>query len=55
MFLYLRVREFAPDRLQSSKGALLVGAHEPRIARHISGENGGQPAFDASRGQGGAP
>jgi len=55
MFLDFRIGEFASDRLQSNEGALLVHAHQPRVARHISGENGGQPAFDASRGQGGAP
>jgi hypothetical protein len=27
--------------------------HETRVARHIGGENGGQPAFDAFRGQSG--
>jgi hypothetical protein len=30
---------------------LLVGTHEPAVTRHIRGENGGQLAFDASRGQ----
>ena len=35
--------------------AFLVRAHQARIARHIGGENGGQPAFDALRSQSGAP
>jgi hypothetical protein len=55
MFLDSRIGELAADRLQSSEGALLVRPHQPRVARHISGENGSQLAFDASHGQGGAP
>jgi hypothetical protein len=34
---------------------LLVRAHQARVAYHIRGENGGQLAFDAFRGQSGAP
>src|SRR5712671_513551 len=55
MFLDFRIRQLAPNRLQPRKGALFVRAHKPRVARHIGGENGGQPAFDAFRGQSGAP
>jgi hypothetical protein len=33
----------------------LIQAHQAGVARHISGEDGGQPAFDAFRGQSGAP
>jgi hypothetical protein len=32
-----------------------IRPYRTRVARHISGENGGQPAFHPSRGQGGAP
>ena len=35
--------------------AFLVRTHKTRVARHISGENGGQPPFDAFRSQSGAP
>ena len=41
--------------LQSRESPFLIGAHKPRVARHIGGENGGQLAFDAFRGQSGAP
>ena len=41
--------------LQAGERPLLVRAHQARIARHIGGENGGQPAVDAFRGQSGAP
>src|SRR5216684_3152883 len=55
MFLDFRIRQLAPNRLQPRKGALFVRAHQARVARHIGGKNGGQPAFDAFRGQSGAP
>jgi len=42
------VGEFAPMHLQPGEGAFLVCPREPAVARHIRGENGGQPAFDAS-------
>jgi len=35
--------------------AFLIRAHKTRVARHIGGEDGGQSAFDAFRGQSGAP
>jgi hypothetical protein len=35
--------------------SLLVRSHQARVARHIGGKDGGLPAFDASRGQSGAP
>jgi len=55
MLLDLRIDQLLEMRLEPLVGALLVLAHQARVARHIGGENGGQPAFDASRGQGGAP
>ena len=55
MFLDFRIGQLAPKRLQPREGAFLVGTHKPRIASHIGGKNGGQPAFDAFRGQSGAP
>jgi len=36
-------------RFQPCEGPLLVGADQPAVARDISDENGGQPAFDAFR------
>jgi len=50
----LGIDQFAPMRLQPRKGPFLVGTHEPAVTRDISGEDGGQPAFDAFRGQSGA-
>jgi hypothetical protein len=49
------VDQFAPMRLQPRERAFLVGAYEAAIPGHVSSENGGQPAFDAFRGQSGAP
>ena len=49
------VDQFATVRLESPKRPFLIGTHEPAITGHICGEDGGQPAFDAFRGQGGAP
>ena len=51
----LRVDQLAPQRFQAFVRSFLVGAHKPAIARNIGGENGSQPAFDASGGQSGAP
>ena len=43
-------------RLVKTTGdGFLVGAHKTRIPRHVSGEDSGQLAFDAFRGQSGAP
>src|SRR6266446_5402440 len=42
-------------RFEPRKRPFLIGAHKPAVAHHIGGENGGQPAFDAFRGQRGAP
>jgi hypothetical protein len=35
--------------------ALLIGTHQPAVTGYIGGENGSQLAFDAFRGQSGAP
>ena len=55
MLLDLRIRQLAPKRLQARESPFLIGAHKPRVACHIGGENGGQLAFDAFRGQSGIP
>ena len=55
MLFDLRIDQFAQMRLEAFVRPLLIRPHQTRIARHISGENGGQPAFDPSRGQSGAP
>jgi hypothetical protein len=55
MFLDLGIGQLSPQRLQSRERPFLVGAHQPRVVRHIGGEDRGQPAFDAFRGQSGAP
>src|SRR5262249_19711237 len=55
MLLDLGIGHLAPDRLEPRKRSLLVGAHEPAIARNIGGENGGPPALEAFRGQSRAP
>ena len=50
----LRIDQLAKKYLEALVRPLLVRFHEARVAHHIGGKNGGQPAFDASRGQGGA-
>ena len=40
----LGVDELAPQRLEAFERAFLVRFHQPRVARHIRGENGGEPA-----------
>ena len=55
MLFDLGINQIAEMRLEAVVSPLLVLAHQARVACHIGGENGGQPAFDASRGQGGAP
>jgi hypothetical protein len=47
------IRDLAPQRLQPGKRTLLVGTHEPAETGDVRGENGGQLAFDAFRGQAG--
>jgi hypothetical protein len=55
MLLDLWIDQMAEVRLEAFVCPLLVRAHQARVPRHIGGENGGQPAFDAFRGQSGAP
>ena len=55
MFLDLWIGQLAPKRFQPFVRSLLIRSHQARVARHIRGENGSQPAFEASRGQSGAP
>ena len=50
----LGINQFEPMHLEPRKGPFLVGTHEPAVTRDIRGENGGQLAFNAFRGQGGA-
>src|SRR5262249_6426745 len=42
-----RIKDFAPDRLQSRKGTDLVGTHKPRIASDISRQHRCQSPLDA--------
>ena len=49
------INQIAEMRLEAVVSPLLVLAHQARVACHIGGENGGQPAFDASCGQGEFP
>jgi hypothetical protein len=39
-----RVDEFATMRLQPIDGTFLIGSHQPRITRHIGGQDGRKPA-----------
>ena len=55
MFLNFGIGQLAPKRLQSHEGPFLVGAHEPAVTGDVRGEDGGQLAFDAFRGQSGLP
>ena len=41
-----RIEEFAAQRLEALEGTLLVRSHQPRVARHIGGEDRRQPALD---------
>ena len=43
-----RVDQLAAQRFEAFERALLVRPHQPRIPRHIGGEDRGQFAFDAS-------
>ena len=45
----LEVAQLAPDRLQRRKRALLVGAHQPRIAGDIGGQDRGEAAGSGHR------
>jgi hypothetical protein len=50
-----RVDQVASKRLEPHQGAFVVHAHEPPETGDIAYENGGQPTFNAFRGQSGAP
>jgi hypothetical protein len=55
VLLDLRINQLAQMCFEAFVRPLLVDSHQPRVARNIGGEDRGQPAFDASRGQSGAP
>src|SRR6516164_3782504 len=55
MFRDLRIYQLTEVSLEAFVCTFLVHAHQPRVACHIGGENGGQPTFDTFRGQSGAP
>jgi hypothetical protein len=40
------IDQFAPDRFQRCNRAFLIGAHQPRIADDISGQDRRQPPLD---------
>jgi hypothetical protein len=44
-----------PYSLKGLESTVLVHPDQARVARHIGGKNGGQPAFDAFRGQAALP
>jgi len=46
VLLDLRIDEFAAMRLEAIERAFLVRSHQPRVARHIGGEDRGETAFD---------
>ena len=47
----LGINQFSPMCLQPCKRPFLVRTHEPAVTDDVRGENGGQLAFDAFRGQ----
>jgi hypothetical protein len=49
------VNQFAAMRFEPRKRPFLVGTHKPAVTSDIRSENGGQPAFDAFRGQAALP
>jgi hypothetical protein len=55
VLLNFGIGHLPPKRLQPPERSFLVGTHQSAVARHIGSENGGQPAFDAFRGQSGTP
>jgi len=42
----LRVDDLGAQRLEPAEGAFLVGFDQPRVPRHIGGQNGREPTFD---------
>ena len=55
MFADFGIDELAAQCLEAFERTFFIGTHKPAVTRDIRGENGGQPAFDAFRGQSGAP
>ncbi|MEJ2435649.1 MAG: hypothetical protein P8Y53_21820 [Pseudolabrys sp.] len=45
-----RIDNLAPAVLQRRQRALLVGAHQPTVADHVSRKNGRQPPYGAPLG-----
>jgi hypothetical protein len=54
VLLDLRIDELTEMRLEALVRALLVGTHQPRIPRHIGGEDRGETA-DRGHGCGSPP
>src|SRR6516225_68331 len=50
-----RINQLTEMRFDPFVGAFLIGTHKPAVTGDVGDENGGQPAFDAFRGQSGAP
>ena len=50
-----RLDELPAVGLEAAEGALLVALHQARIADHVRGEDGGEPAVDAGSRQGAIP
>jgi len=48
MFCNFGVDHLGAERLQPAERPFLIGSNEARVSRHIGGENGRKPAFDAS-------
>jgi hypothetical protein len=46
LLLDLRVDQFPAMRLEAFERAFLVRSHQPRVARHIGGQDRGETAFD---------
>jgi hypothetical protein len=46
VLLDFRVDQLAAMGLEAVDCAFLVGAHQPRVARYIGGEDRGETAFD---------
>jgi hypothetical protein len=42
----LGINKLPPMRPEAVERSFLIGAHQPRVARDISGQNGGKPALD---------
>jgi hypothetical protein len=39
-----RINQLGADCFEASEGTLFVGANQPRVTRHIRGENGSKAA-----------